>query len=125
MKIRIKGNTIRYRLTRSETDYFAKMKAIEEKTDFGTSSFIYALISSKESTTVSADYYEGKITVRIPENISEEWTSTNKVGVDGEMEIGNGKNLYILVEKDFKCLDTTNEDQSDNYENPLAAIHGK
>jgi hypothetical protein len=26
--------------------------------------------------------------------------------------------LYLLVEKDFVCLDETSEDQSDNYENP-------
>ena len=32
------------------------------------------------------------------------------------------KKLYILIEKDFKCLDNTIEDQSDNYPNPLAEM---
>jgi hypothetical protein len=36
------------------------------------------------------------------------------------MEIGNDKYLFLLVEKDFVCLDNTVEDQSDNYPNPNA-----
>jgi hypothetical protein len=31
----------------------------------------------------------------------------------------NGKELFLLLEKDFVCLDETIEDQSDNYPNPL------
>ena len=42
------------------------------------------------------------------------------VGLENEMEIAPGKILYLLLEKDFKCLDNTTEDQSDNYPNPLA-----
>jgi hypothetical protein len=29
--------------------------------------------------------------------------------------------VQLLVEKDFTCLDNVEEDQSDNYPNPLAA----
>ena len=32
--------------------------------------------------------------------------------------IGKGKDLFLLIEKDFVCLDHTFEDQSDNYPNP-------
>jgi len=28
--------------------------------------------------------------------------------------------LHLLIEKDFTCLDNVDEDQSDNYPNPLA-----
>jgi hypothetical protein len=34
------------------------------------------------------------------------------------MPLGNGQSLKLLLEKDFVCLDHTDEDQSDNYPNP-------
>ena len=36
------------------------------------------------------------------------------------MNISENKKLYLILEKDYKCLDTVSEDQSDNYENPLS-----
>ena len=43
MKIRIKGNAIRYRLTRSDVDKFSANGYIEETTDFGRQTLTYAL----------------------------------------------------------------------------------
>jgi hypothetical protein len=42
------------------------------------------------------------------------WDSTDRVGFEYQ-----DKDLFLLVEKDFKCLDNVAEDQSDNYPNPL------
>jgi hypothetical protein len=50
----------------------------------------------------------------MPELMAKNWATTEKVG----FEETNGP-LYLLVEKDFKCLDNVAEDQSDNYPNPL------
>ena len=41
--------------------------------------------------------------------------TTDKVGFEGKQG-----DLVLLVEKDFTCLDNAEEDQSDNYPNPLA-----
>ena len=39
-----------------------------------------------------------------------------------EQLLGNERKLFLLFEKDFKCIDgEVLEDQSDNFENPLAA----
>ena len=119
MKLRIKGNSIRFRLTKSEVDYFGNTLFIEEKTSFPDNTFSYSL-NSYEGEVISSSFLNNKVIVFIPEKIVKDWISTNKVSVDGEVETGKGKKLYILVEKDFKCLDVTLEDQSDNYENPLA-----
>jgi hypothetical protein len=44
-----------------------------------------------------------------------EWASTDRVGYES-----NHNQMYLLIEKDFKCLDNVAEDQSDNYPNPLS-----
>lgn len=119
MKIRIKANSVRLRLTRSDVDRFGKEGCLEERTEFGTSELVYA-IQTTGNTDITADFKNGKITVFVPQALASQWTATEKVGFDSRMPLGNGKELYILIEKDFKCLDETIEDQSDNYENPLA-----
>ena len=122
MKLRIKGNTIRLRLTKSEVDYFSQTNYIEEQTQFGKNFFSYRL-SVSDSDSVGAEFEDNRISVYVPTQLAKNWTDTNAVGFNGELEIGNNKKLYILVEKDFKCLDETVEDQSDNYENPLGAAY--
>ena len=120
MKLRIKGNTIRFRLTKSEVEYFGNIFYIEEKTEFGNNSLTYAL-STSDHSKISATFNNNKIEINIPKQIAQGWITSNRVGIDGEIEIEQNKKLYILIEKDFKCLDDTIEDQSDNYENPSAS----
>ena len=119
MKIRIKGNSIRVRLSRSEVDQFGKDGYLEEHTEFGDSAFTYALQSVPEGKGLSAVFAGGKITMQVPAATTHEWVTTEKVGYDNLMDIGNGKQLFLLLEKDFKCIDAPpHEDQSDNYEHP-------
>ena len=53
----------------------------------------------------------------MPAWMLDEWTTTEKVGFDSKED-----GLYVLIEKDFMCLDIVAEDQSDNYPNPLARV---
>ena len=119
MKIRIKGNSIRMRLTRSEVDEFAKTGYLEERTEFGNNLFLYALRNDPNATELSASFMGIKMTLRVPPSMAAEWTSSEKVGYNNNMDTGNGKKLFLLLEKDFKCIDAPpHEDQSDNFENP-------
>ncbi len=120
MKLRIKGNSIRIRVTKTEVDNFEKNGELNEATFFGTNHFHYCLKRSNSSTTLFADYNNNCITVHIPEAIAEEWTSTDMIGFNHKMPLGNDEHLFLLIEKDFVCLDNTFEDQSDNFPNPNA-----
>lgn len=122
MKIRIKGNSVRVRLTRSEVDRFGAEGSIEEQTSFGPTSLTYALQQS-EQETLSASFENNKVTMKMPLKWAEEWLATERVGYESNMPLPDGQSLYLLLEKDFVCLDNTTEDQSDNYPNPLAEFH--
>ena len=121
MKIRIKENSIRIRLTKSEVDYFGTNGYLEEKTEFGNSELVYALQSKAGINEITASFEGNTITVNMPETLKKEWVETNITGYENKMDIGMGKQLFLLIEKDFVCLDNTLEDQSDNYPNPNAA----
>jgi hypothetical protein len=120
MKLRIKGNSIRLRLTKSDLDRFAKEAYLEEKTEFGNNTFTCALQISSSLQELAADYTDNKITVYMPKPYAEKWEATNEVGYSNKQVFPQGKELFILVEKDFKCIDgEVQEDQSDNFDNPL------
>ncbi|MBW4889974.1 hypothetical protein KXQ82_09615 [Mucilaginibacter sp. HMF5004] len=114
MKIRIKGNSIRYRLTKTDVNTLSETGYIEEHTDFGAQTLVYAL-QSKKSGGMAAMLENQEITLYISDEMVTELTTTDRVGFDYH----DGP-LYLLVEKDFTCLDNVAEDQSDNYPNPLA-----
>ena len=119
MKLRIKGNSVRIRLTRPEVDQFCTEGYLEEKTEFGNSSFVYALQGLDGIPNLTADLSEGKITMYVPAEIQKVWADNQTVGYENNMELGNGNQLFLLLEKDFKCIDAPpHEDQSDNFENP-------
>lgn len=119
MKIRIKGNAIRIRLTRSEVDRFAETGYLEEITGFGENSFVYALQSMEGLPGLEADFVDSKITMYVPGHIPALWAKNEIVGYENNMDIGDGRHLFLLLEKDFKCIDApVHEDQSDNFENP-------
>ena len=120
MKLRIKGNSIRIRVTKTEVTNFEKNGELNESTFFGTNHFHYCLKKTNQSKDLFADYQNNCITVHIPEEIATEWTSTDMVGFNHKMPLGAANHLFLLVEKDFVCLDNTFEDQSDNYPNPNA-----
>jgi hypothetical protein len=113
MKIRIKGNSLRYRLTKTDIERFNKHGYIEEITDFGEQQLIYAL-QRYTLSNLTASLQNNVITLFIPAHMVNELATTERVGFDG-----NDNQLYLLIEKDFKCLDAVTEDQSDNYPNPL------
>ena len=122
MKVRIKGNCIRYRLTQTEIANFGKDVVLEEETEFlNGPSFYYRLEKKAGIENMEASFSGNRICIFVPEKIAADWTTTDVVGFDTKINIADGKELFLLIEKDFVCLDDTLEDQSDNYPNPNKA----
>jgi hypothetical protein len=100
-------------------EQFSKEGHLEEKTEFGNGFFTYALQSKDGIKELEAGYADGTVTMYVPADLSKTWAANEIVGYSNSMDIGNGKQLALLLEKDFKCIDNSmNEDQSDAYENP-------
>lgn len=119
MKIRIKGNSVRLRLTKSEVDTLAAKGYVEEATQFFNSALIYALQAKDGIDNLKADFSENTITMYIPTAWATGWHIADTVGYRHDLPLPQGGTLSLLLEKDFKCIDSdTTEDQSDNYENP-------
>jgi len=120
VKIRIKDNSIRLRLTRGEVDTMRDNGVVTSITGFpGGRQFKYSLESSPASVNPAAFYSDNEIRVRLPETVVLAWTTTEQVSIEGDQVLDDGEILSILVEKDFACLAPRDgEDESDMYPHP-------
>ncbi|WP_430908343.1 DUF7009 family protein [Maribacter sp. 2-571] len=120
MKIRIKGNSMRYRLTKSEVQTFCETGFFKETTDFGTRTFTYAIATGEGEELLQATFEDATITLFLNEKERLGWADSAQVGFRHTMPLGDGRELTLLLEKDFVCMDESVEDQTDNYPNPRA-----
>jgi hypothetical protein len=123
MKIRIKGNSVRYRLTQSEVRDLPEKGRLCESTCFGPApeqTFYYALETKADIEGLQAAFDGQQITLYLDAEAARTWHQDTRVGFNASIEVAPGVKLGLLIEKDFACLDPTHEDQSDNYPNPNA-----
>jgi hypothetical protein len=106
MKLRLRKNSVRLRLTRTEVAVFAEDGMVEDAVNFGRGpehSFRYRLVSDDAARNLTAEVEPNCITVRVPANLAADWASNETIGIEGEMVLDD-ESLNILVEKDFACL---------------------
>jgi len=124
MKIRIRGNSVRLRLTQSEIDSFNQNGFFEQSCHFGAqtdNSFVYRLEKKVNLQQAEAQMTNGAITVYLPYEKATSWAESDQVGIEHVKKISDSDELRILVEKDFQCLKPRmEEDESDNFPNPQA-----
>jgi hypothetical protein len=122
MKIRIRGNSLRLRLLRSEVKQFAEVGLITESIRFAMGqSLVYALEAKEDVDSVTAFYRAGRVSVHVPKAMALEWALSDTISLVAEQAVGAAETLSLLIEKDFTCLNPRavwQEDQSDNFPNP-------
>lgn len=122
MKLRIRDNTVRLRLTRGEVDCLRTQGIVASATGFpGGREFQYRVESSPAIVNPAAFFSDNTISVRLPETAVLAWATSDQVSLPGEQVLDDGTKLDILVEKDFACLaPREGEDESDMYPHPNA-----
>jgi len=118
MKLRIHGNAVRLRLNQAEVAQFSKTGWIEEALEFGPDATLtYTLESLASVPAPRAIFRNGVLKIQVPAGVANEWITTDQVGMRGTQEIAAGKQLAILIEKDFQCAHNPEPDP-DAYPNP-------
>jgi len=120
MKLRIKDHSLRFRLTRSEVLQLSQTGIVEATTPFPQIEFRYAVQVVTDRKGLDARISPYSIEMLAPPDFISEWPYNKEVGLRSTISLPNGQELKLLLEKDFVCLDDTDEDQSDQYDNPNA-----
>jgi hypothetical protein len=127
MKVRIKGNSLRFRLNKPDVNDLEKNGIILEAIEFGINKDdIFSFILKKNSKNFfDASFKNNSITILIPGRIMDEWINTGLIGISEMISVKNKKSVYVLIEKDFACLNTNEEENEGTYSNPLAVCEQK
>ena len=121
MKLRIKCDSLRLRLTQGEVRALAERGEVEDRISFpGGTALRYRLRVDGDSDEISAGYARDLIDIRVPGPLCERWCGTDLVTLSASQAMSGGE-LLITVEKDWACLaPREGEDESDNFAHPLA-----
>jgi len=125
MKLRIRGNSIRLRVTRGELEQLGMSGSLEEVVEFGIKGpkLGYRLLASAAEETVRAKFEDDCLCIWVPKHAVDNWINSEQVGIESGQPIGDGRSLRILVEKDFACLTPrADEDEADAFPNPSTGI---
>ncbi len=123
MKLRIRGNTLRLRLTRSEVAQLGAGQSVREETPFPNGSvFAYELRPADICGAQQISQAAGTdIVVTVPESDATHWAQSDEVGFSGDGPFTVGT-MEILIEKDFTCITPREgEEELDTYPNPNVA----
>jgi len=124
VKLRIKGDSIRLRLTRGEVQALIANGLVAELTHFpGGGAFGYRLTAAADCREVGASVAASALTVALPAGLARQWGESDEVGIRVALPLGAGE-LGILIEKDFPCPTARpGEDDSDAFgrDRPLRA----
>jgi len=120
MKLRIRGNTVRLRVSKGELAQIAATGAAEDAVRFSPGAGLRYGIEVKPSGGVAAEFGGTVLRVLLPKRSVDLWLRPEEVAIEGEQPIGNGEVLRIMVEKDYTCLaPRSGEDDSDLFANPV------
>jgi hypothetical protein len=121
MKLRIKGDSLRLRVSRSELARLLGGACLEDTIHFApeaSAKFTYSLQQGPSVSRPTVQYAGSKVTILIPADQAHDWGVTDQVGIAEDISLGSAGTLALLIEKDFACLDRSDEDNQDTFPNP-------
>lgn len=119
MKLRVRGSSIRLRVTRTEVARLAAGEPVEERVPFGAGAALLYGIEPSTAAAVDARLEGAHVRVLAPSALLSSWATSDDVGFEAKKDLGDGTALTILVEKDWTCLTSRPGDEDiDTFPNP-------
>lgn len=120
MKLRIRGNSVRIRVSQSEMTRIVSEGLAEDSVHFGPGGRLTYRVEVVPEGPIRAAYVGDRISVQLPKGAIDRWQRPEEVSIEAEQGLDAGRSLKILVEKDFACLAPREgeDDEADLFPNP-------
>ena len=120
MKLRIRGQSVRFRLSPNDIDALGRGETVKETLSFGAeASFVYGLVPA-DISHVAVEAGGAGLLVLCPRPMVTTRVETDEVGFERTISGPGSSGLTVLVEKDFQCLIPRGEDDGNTFPNPNA-----
>lgn len=117
MKLRIKGDSIRIRLTQSETAALGQGELISDRTHFPLGNSLCYQLTTGDSHKVV--FEEETILIMLPHAEVVEWVASSSLSYEHNFPLAEESSLFVLVEKDLDCKsDRPRKEDTDTFPNP-------
>jgi hypothetical protein len=120
LKLRIRGNSLRVRITRSELAALNSAGEVAETTMFSAACRLtLRLCSDDTAESLRADFAADVLAVSIPGRMLRHWNQPEVISLQGLQAVSPTQELSILLEKDFPCVvPRAGEDERDAFPRP-------
>ncbi|PAP75467.1 DUF7009 family protein [Rubrivirga marina] len=119
MKLRIQDDSIRLRLSHGDLQRLAEAGRVEAETRVAPGSSLVYRVQTADRADLGAELDGTTLTVFVPERWIVGWPDDERVGFEGTQDAGEGRQVALLVEKDFDCLHKR-PDETDLFPHPNA-----
>lgn len=126
MKLRVRGDSMRLRLTRGEVERLAAGEAVTDALRFGGGVALETCVVTGDVAAPGArmDVAGGgatvTVTVTLPADATRRWAASDEEGIEATQPHDAGA-LRIVVQKDFACLaPRAGDDDVDTFPHPEA-----
>jgi len=117
MKLRIRENALRIRITQTELKFLLDGNEVKSAIQFPNQTILsYGLVPTANEAT-SVQYQENKVSIYLSYLDVETLGGETNVGVQSIHQT-EGEDLNLLVEKDFSCLHPRDQEDADTFPNP-------
>jgi hypothetical protein len=105
MKIRIRGDSLRLRLSQSDVRALDDEGSVGDELHFPAGSALGCELRVVDGIDgLDAVLDDHRIRIAMPRDWARRLIDTDEVGVRSEIALEGGRTLVLLVEKDFRCL---------------------
>ena len=74
-------------------------------------------------TAPTVKHTDCRVEILLPVDRARTWGLTDQVGIAEEISLGDLGTLALLIEKDFACLDRSDEENKDTFPNPMSGTY--
>ncbi len=121
MKLRMLGDSLRLRLTMSETQMIGEGQSVMESTSFPDGSamrYVLSVEGDRVSAGMAPEQGQHHLLIKVPADLALKWCQSTDVALGGNQPLDVG-GLQILIEKDFDCVaPRSGEEDLDTFPNP-------
>lgn len=125
MKLRIRGDSLRFRLSQGEVSRLRDGNSVSDSVHFSAlddDTLTYSLQASDRIAQPTIRFTGREIQAHLPQSAVDRWAGSDEVGIESSQPISEAKHLRLIIEKDFRCLKPrSEEDEHDNFPHPESA----